>query len=147
MIHAEHRYTLPVAPATAFAYLSNPGNDAEWQSSCSESELLGPSPEVGCEYRIVFNFMSRKMNFLSKITERNPDTNFAFASVEGSFRYEGRYTFTPIEGGVEVHWQFSADPGKFFGILPSSLIRKVLVSQIQKDVITLRKYFAKVQAA
>jgi carbon monoxide dehydrogenase subunit G len=147
MIHVEHRYTLAVEPAVAFAYLSNPAHDAEWQSTCSAAELLGPAPEPGCRYRIVFNFMGRKMNFLSTITERKPDSEYAFRVVEGAFHYEGRYSFRPVDEGVEVHWQFAAEPGKFFGILPTTLIRKVLISQVEKDVLTLRKHFARLQAA
>jgi hypothetical protein len=147
MIHADHRYTLPVSPAEAFAYLANPANDAEWQSSCDRAELLGPVPEPGCRYRIVFNFLGRKMNFLAHITERQPDSEYAFAVIEGSFHYEGRYSFKPVDGGVEVHWQFAAEPGKFFGILPTTLIRKVLISQVEKDVLTLRRHFAALQPA
>ena len=146
MIHADYRYTLPVSPSAAFDYLANPANDAQWQSSCSQAELLGPAPEVGCRYRIVFNFLSRKMNFTGEISERILDQEYGFKVVDGAFYYEGRYSFRPVEEGVEVHWQFAAEPGKFFGILPASLIRKVLISQVEKDVVTLRKHFAALEA-
>lgn len=147
MIHADYRYALPVSPAEAFDYMANPAHDAEWQGSCIAAELLGPVPEVGCRYTITFNFLSRRMHFVGEITEQVPDREYAFKVIEGSFYYEGRYTFEPAEDGVEVHWQFAAEPGRFFGILPASLLRKVLISQVEKDVVTLRRYFSSLQAA
>jgi hypothetical protein len=139
MIHADYIYTLPVSPAVAFSYLSNPGNDAEWQASCVSAELLGPVPKVGCRYNIVFSFLGRKMQFVGEITKLEADHDYAFKVIDGSFYYEGRYTLRPHPVGTEVHWQFAADPGKFFGILPASLLRKVLISQIEKDAVTLAR--------
>ncbi len=141
MIHADYTYTLPVPPAVAFPYLSNPGNDAEWQSSCIAAELLGPAPEVGCRYNITFSFLGRKMQFTGEITTLEADHDYAFKVIEGSFHYDGRYTLRPHPDGSEVYWQFSAEPGNFFGILPASLLRKVLISQIEKDAITLARKF------
>ena len=143
MIYAEHRYHLDVPPEVAFEYLSNPGNDAEWQGSCRESELLQAEPVVGGRYRIVFSFMGRRAEFVGEITERKPHSDYAFKVAEGPFPDEGRYSFTPAAGGgVDVHWQFWVTPARFFGIVPDVLLRKVLVSQVEKDVVGLRKRFA-----
>lgn len=137
MIRAEYTYTLPAPPHVVFPYMANPVNDMEWQNSCTEAALLGPEPVVGCRYTIVFSFLGRKMQFLGEITDRVPEREFAFKVIEGSFHYEGRYSFRPHPDGTEVHWVFDAEPGKFFGILPVSLVRKLLISQVQKDVATL----------
>ena len=143
MIHAEYRYHLDVPPKTAFEYLCNPANDQEWQASCLESVLLQDELAAGSRYRIVFSFMGRRMNFVCEITECKPHSEYAFKVVEGSFHYEGRYSFAPAaDGGVDVHWQFWAQPARFFGIVPDVLLRKVLVSQVEKDVVGLRKRFA-----
>ena len=137
MIHAEHRFLLPVARGAAFAYLSDPANDIEWQASCVAVRLEGAMPSVGCQYQITFRFLGRKMEFTCAITAFEPDQHYAFKVVEGSFHYEGSYTLQTHAQGTEVHWQFAAEPGKFFGILPASLLRKVLISQIEKDALTL----------
>lgn len=139
MIHADYTYTLPVPPAEAFAYLSHPANDSQWQSSCVSVELLGPAPMVGCRYNIVFSFLGRKMKFTSEIIVSEPDREYAFKVIEGSFYYEGRYRLRPHGDGTEVHWQFDAEPGTFFGILPAALLRKVLISQVEKDSATLAR--------
>lgn len=137
MIHAEYTYTLPATPAQVFAYVSNPARDSEWQASCVSAELLGAEPAVGCRYNIVFNFLGRKMHFIGEIVRREPYSECAFKVIEGSFHYEGSYSLRPVADGTEVHWKFAAEPGKFFGILPTSVLRKVLVSQIEKDSVTL----------
>jgi carbon monoxide dehydrogenase subunit G len=139
MIYADHIFTLPVPPAEAFAYLSNPANDAQWQSSCVSAELLDPVPVVGCRYSIVFSFLGRKMKFTSEITVFEPDRECAFKAVAGSFFYEGRYSLRPHADGTEVHWRFAAEPGSFFGILSTALLRKVLISQVEKDSAVLAR--------
>jgi uncharacterized protein YndB with AHSA1/START domain len=143
-IHAEHRYHLDTPPETAFAYLSDPSHDAEWQGSCVEAQLIDAAPvAVGTRYRILFSFMGRKTPFVGRVTELSPHTEYAFESVEGPFAYHGRYSFRPAaEGGVDVHWQFWTEPGRFFGLIPATLLRKVLVTQVEKDVVGLRKRLA-----
>ncbi|WP_217808626.1 SRPBCC family protein [Derxia lacustris] len=134
MIEARHSYTLPVSPELAFDYLSNPANDAEWQASCDACELLDGAPAVGARYRIDFAFLSRRMKFVAEITALEAPSRYAFRVIDGPFRYEGEYRLAPHADGVAVDWRFAADPGRFFGILPASLLRKVLVSQVEKDV-------------
>ncbi len=147
MINADYTFTLPADPSQVFAYLSNPANDSEWQSACVSAELLGPAPAVGCRYNIVFSLLGRKMNFVSEITLHEPDREYAFKVIEGSFYYEGRYRFRPHADGTEVHWQFGAEPGSFFGILPAALLRKVLISQVEKDSVTLARLLKAPDAA
>lgn len=142
MIRSEFTYTLPAPPELVFPYMANPANDVEWQNSCTEARLLGDAPVVGCRYAIVFSFLGRKMQFVGEITELVPEREFAFKVVEGSFHYEGRYSFRPHPQGTEVHWVFDAEPGKFFGILPASLLRKLLINQVKNDVAILLKQAA-----
>jgi uncharacterized membrane protein len=139
MIFAEYFFHLPISPSVAFSYLANPENDPHWQSSCVSAKLSGATVQVGGGYHIVFNFLGRKMEFECEVTQVQPDSEYAFKVLKGSFHYEGRYSFSPHANGTQVHWQFSAEPGKFFGILPASLLRKVLISQIEKDTVTLAK--------
>jgi hypothetical protein len=147
MIHAEYRYPLDVPPDVAFDWLANPAHDADWQGSCLEAELLAAEPVVGARYRIAFSFMGRRTAFVGEITEREPDREYAFRVAEGPFHYEGRYSLRPAEGGgTAVHWQFWAQPAGFFGIVPATLLRKVLVSQVEKDVIGLRRRLAALPA-
>ena len=38
----------------------------------------------------------------------------------------------PRARGTHVYWRFDADPKGFFGIVPATLLRKVLVTQVEK---------------
>ncbi len=142
MIHADYTTIVPHPPARLYAYLSNPANERHWQSSCVDAELLGALPAPGCRYRIVFSFLGRRMPFTGEITHLEPEREYAFRVVEGPFHYEGRYSLRPHPDGTELHWQFAAEPGKFFGVVPVSLVRKVLLSQVEKDLANLAHLLA-----
>jgi len=144
-LHAEHRYHLDVAPEVAFDYLCDPAHDAQWQAACVEAARLDPGAALAVDsrYRIVFSFMGRHAAFVSRVTELAPPAEYAFESVEGPFPYRGRYSFRAApQGGVDVHWQFWAEPGRYFGIVPATLLRKAMVHQVEKDVVGLRKRFS-----
>lgn len=140
MIEAEYTFDLPVPKDVVFAFISDPRNDMHWQSSCDGVELVDLAPSVGCRYRILFNFLGRKMHFLAEITEYEVPTQYSFRVMEGPFIYKGRYALSECEGGTRVKWQFSAEPGKFFGVIPAVLLRKVLIAQVQRDVQSMRQY-------
>lgn len=133
MIRAEYSCTLNVPRTLLFDYLSNPANDLYWQASCVEARLLEDSTAVGSRYAIVFSFLGRRMNFVCQITCVEAPARYGFKVLDGSFKYEGLYRFEEADGGTRLHWQFDVEPGKFFGIVPVSLLKKVLVSQIEKD--------------
>jgi uncharacterized protein YndB with AHSA1/START domain len=142
MIRAEYDFHLPVPPAQAFAYMCYPANDPAWQGSCVTAELRDVEPGNACRYTIVFSFLGRKMSFQAEIVEYDPPSRYAFRVQEGPFHYDGQYLFEPESQGTHVYWRFDADPKGFFGIVPASLLRKVLVTQVQKDVVTLSKILA-----
>jgi uncharacterized protein len=145
MIETQYEFLLPVSPRQAFDYISNPGHDAVWQASCQTAERVdgesaaGPEGGLGCRYHIVFSLLGRRMAFVCEVTEHDPGKAYAFQVVEGPFRYQGRYVFSADESGCKVFWHFAADPGKFFGLLPAALLRKVVLSQFEGDVKTLRQ--------
>jgi carbon monoxide dehydrogenase subunit G len=142
MIEASFDFLLPVPPEQAFDYLAEPANDPAWQAACQSAELLDSPCRVGSRYRIVFSLLGRNMQFQCEVTERERASVHAFRAVEGSFTYRGRYRFEAHAQGTRVHWHFAAEPGSFFGLLPASLLRKVLLSQIERDTEALARRWA-----
>lgn len=145
MIEATHTFELPVPVDTAFAFIADPRNDSQWQSACDGVDLvdalpLSAVPTVGSRYRICFNFLSRKMNFVGEITESTAPNCYAFQVVEGPFIYSGQYQLSPHGDGTRVQWTFRADPGRFFGVIPAVLLRKVLLAQVERDVRAMRQH-------
>ncbi|PVZ16367.1 MULTISPECIES: SRPBCC family protein [unclassified Pseudomonas] len=138
MIRAEYQRTLALPRASVFAYLSDPSNDLLWQGSCVEASLLDGSTAPGARYRIKFSFLGKKMDFDCRILASEPCQHYSFEVLEGPFKYVGQYRFADTaQGHTDLHWQFDVEPGRFFGILPVSLLRKVLISQVEKDLANL----------
>jgi uncharacterized protein YndB with AHSA1/START domain len=134
MIRAEHRFVLPVPPAEAFALLSDPAREGEWQSACVGTRLLNGEARTGCRYEITFQLVGKTMPFTAEITAFEPGARSEFTSIDGPFGYVGGYRYTEVEGGkTSVHWRFDVEPGDYFGITPLPLVRKLLVAQVKRD--------------
>lgn len=134
MIKAEYAFDLPVPPKEAFAVLSDPARDPEWQGACTRTELLEGPARAGGRYEITFQMVGRKLDFLCEIDAYEPGVRSRFHVVEGPFGYVGNYEYTEREDGTTgIHWTFDVDPGDYFGIMPKSLVKKMLISQVKKD--------------
>lgn len=134
LIEAEHRFTLPVAPQEAFAVLSDPAKDPDWQTACVGTRLLDGDAHEGGRYEITFAMVGRRMTFTVEIVAYEPGVRSHFKVLDGPFSYTGGYEYSPLEdGGTAVHWTFRVDPGNYFGILPLSLVKKLLITQVKKD--------------
>ena len=134
LIDAEHRFTLPVPPKEAFEVLSDPARDPEWQTACVGTRLLDGEAREGGRYEITFALIGKRMTFTVEILAYEPGIRSEFKALEGPFTYVGRYDYTERpDGGTDVHWNFRVDPGDYFGIVPLSLVKKLLVSQVKKD--------------
>lgn len=140
MINVEYNFTVNAPPEQVFAFISNPENEPQWQKSCVEAKLESPGAvQKGSNVRMVFNFLTRKMEYLVTIIELVPSERFAFQTASGPLFYEGRYSFSPHNGGTQVNFQFGAEPKSFFGIIPVSLIRKAYIKELERSVKKLKE--------
>ncbi|MFZ3558351.1 SRPBCC family protein [Streptomyces sp. BH055] len=134
MIRAEHTFDLPVPPGEAFARLSDPARDPEWQAACVATRLLDGPARAGGRYEITFQLIGKRMTFTVEISEYEPGLRSRFHVLDGPFHYVGTYAYTEHpDGTTGVHWTFDVDPGDYFGAMPQSLVKKLLVSQVKKD--------------
>ncbi|MER7773420.1 SRPBCC family protein [Streptomyces sp. NPDC096191] len=133
-LRAEYAFDLPVTPKEAFDWLSDPARDPEWQSACVDTRLLDGAAAKGCRYEITFQLIGKKMTFTVEIDAYEPGRRSRFHVVDGPFGYTGTYDYTEhADGTTGVRWTFDVEPGDYFGVMPKSLLRKVLVSQVKKD--------------
>ncbi len=140
MIKVEQSYLLPMPIEVVFAYISDARNELHWQSSCKKVETVSPSNTgVGTRYRIYFEFLGREMEFEVEVTALVVPHHYAYNTLSGPMYYEGEYRFTPIGNGTQIDWTFAAEPGGFFGILPRTLLKKVLSKQVETDIGRLRQ--------
>jgi carbon monoxide dehydrogenase subunit G len=139
MIIVEQQHQLNVSQEQVFEYLSQPENDSEWQAACKEVRRDPGTVGVGCRYAIWFSFLGREMVFENEIVEFQPYKRFAYRTLSGPIHFRGQYRFEAVETGTRIHWAFEADPGRFFGILPQSVLKKVLAKQVHSDLLRLEK--------
>ncbi|MFN7835459.1 MAG: SRPBCC family protein [Burkholderiaceae bacterium] len=140
MLTAEYRFELPCTAERAFERLSDPLFDKVWQHACVDCRI---DPADARQYFIEFNFLGKKMSFHCRIEEKTAPTRYCFKTLDGPFKYEGRYAIEALGDAADrrctVLWTFQVEPGGFFGIVPAVILKKTLVSQYQKDVETLTR--------
>lgn len=136
MIKVEYSYLVANPADFVFAYIANPINDQYWQESCHGVELeeSGEAVGEGTRYRIQFQFLGREMPFTAVVSEYEPHQRYAYETLSGPMQYRGRYHFTRIGNGTQIDWTFEAEPGGFFGIVPRTLLKKVLAKQVEGDI-------------
>ncbi|KAA0929825.1 MULTISPECIES: SRPBCC family protein [Streptomyces] len=133
-VKAEYAFGLPVPPKEAFALISDPAQDPVWQAACVDVQLLDGEPRPGARYEITFQLIGKRMQFTVEIDEFEPGLRSRFHTLDGPFHYVGTYVYAENEDGTTtVHWTFEVEPGDYFGIMPKSLLRKVLVNSVKKD--------------
>ncbi len=136
----EKSYRVPVPPAVFMGFIANPANDLRWQSSCDrvQPDQPGQSCRTGSTYRIWFAFFGKKMEFQMRCDQRQERT-FSYTTVKGPVSFSGHYQLQPGEGdATDVTWSFRVIPGRFFGVVPRSLLKKALCKQIDNDIARLQ---------
>ncbi|MER8010326.1 MULTISPECIES: SRPBCC family protein [unclassified Streptomyces] len=133
-VTAEYAFHLPVTPKEAFELISDPAQDPVWQAACVDVKLLNGEPRPGGRYEITFQLIGKRMEFTVEIDEFVPGRRSTFHTLDGPFGYVGTYDYAEnTDGTTTVHWTFEVEPGDYFGIMPKSLLRKVLVNSVKKD--------------
>lgn len=136
MIKVEYSYLVNSPVEFVFAYIGNPLNDQYWQASCRSVELDEPA-EVICEgtrYHIKFQFLGRDMSFMAVVTNYEPGRYYAYETLSGPMQYKGSYRFTRIGHSTQIDWTFEAETAGIFGIIPRTLLKKVLAKQVEGDI-------------
>lgn len=142
-------YEIEGSMMEVFNFLANPENDALWQSSCDTVALDEPDKQVaaGSQYTIGFSFLSRRMHFQAEVTDCLFGERYGYRSLNGPMSYEGGYRFTERDNSVFIEWFFRAVPGKFFGIIPQSLIKKTMIKKVSEDIERLQQTFRETHLA
>ena len=90
----EQSFTVRSSPAEVFAYMTEPGNLASWQTSKVSVEALsdGP-PRLGYRVKERTRIGLRQWDQVVEFTEFEPGRAFSTHIVEGSMPVDGRWTF------------------------------------------------------
>lgn len=148
MITVVQEYTVNAPVEDVFTYIANPKNDQEWQASCQGVNIAEDAElKAGLNYEIIFKFLGRNMPFQSVITDYDHAKTFGYETLTGPIKFKGRYVFAPCDEGTAVQWTFDAEPGKFFGVVPVGLVRKIFEKQVEADIKRLISILTKQQEA
>ena len=87
-----------------FAWLTNAQNQAKFDKSSLEMQLLTPGPwQTGSQFREVRNLGGRNTEVFSEITELETNRRFAIRSKTGP-GWLGIWDFTPEGNHTRLHW-------------------------------------------
>ncbi len=129
-----------------FDYLSNPANDAQWQSSTEVSEWTSEGPPgVGSTQRSVIKLLGRKIESSLEVTSWDPPQQLGFKVVSGPIPFEGTIKLESQENGTQVTQTVHAEPGGFFKIA-EGLAAKQLQKQVDTDFDALKLVLGEGQA-
>lgn len=115
-------------------------NDTEWIGGISESELTSEGAlGVGSDVRRVASFMGRRIEYVNRIEELDPDTRLVMRSVKSPFPMVVTYAFADVPGGgTSTSVRVQGEPGAVYRMAGPLLQRQVHRS-VSSDLRTLKQ--------
>lgn len=126
-------------PQEVFDFYTNPANNPKWQSGTESAEWVTDGPVgVGSAFRIVTNFLGRKIDAKIEITGWDPPNQFGAKTISGPIPFETGNSYKAQEGGTLMTSVVQAELGGFFK-LAEGLVGKQMEKQFNSDWVTLKK--------
>ena len=139
MYSFEKSITINRSLQDVFDYVTNPANDALWQSGVESSEWASDgSPGVGAINKVVRNFMGRKIESEIELTVWDPPNQMTGKSIGGPIPMEMTQKFEANGNGTLLTLTGQADIGGFFK-LAEGLVGKQVEKQIESDHVALKQ--------
>ena len=132
MIEVRKEYLIDADVAYTYNFISDPENDTRWMSS-----VVGVTMKTTDTYDITMKFFGKKMVF-GILTDTTANKRHEYKTYSGPLSFAGSYDFSPWAHRTKVIWTFKAEPGKFFGLVPTVLLKSALEKQADKDIAALQ---------
>jgi polyketide cyclase/dehydrase/lipid transport protein len=133
--------TLIDAPRPRVArFVMDHRNDTAWIGGIRESQLQGDEPfGVGSLVRRVATFLGRRIEYVNRVEELEPDTRLLMRSVKSPFPMAVTYAFEDgVDGGTRTSVRVQGGtPGSFYRMAEPLLARQVRRS-VTRDLRTLK---------
>jgi uncharacterized protein YndB with AHSA1/START domain len=121
-----------------FAYMTDIGNFAEWNEQAGPSEQTSDGPVgVGATYRGSYDFMGRKMEWTSEITEYEPNRKMTQKVDMGVAVMGMSWLVEPVEGGTKVTIISEGEMGGL-GKLAGPLMDRTMRKQMEGNLARLK---------
>ncbi len=139
MAKLEHSVVINRPVEEVFEFMNNIENEKLYRTDLLESEQTSEgSIGVGTTTREVSQFLGRKIETTSEVTEYIKNKVVASRSTSGPIPFKFRTRFEPVEEGTKVTMEFEGEVGGFFK-MAESLVLKMGMKQIEKDFNTLKE--------
>ena len=139
MLRIEKSIKVNCAPEKAFAFATDFGKAAQWQTGVVEVKPVTEGPlRVGSMYIWVAKMLGQKMETKSEVTVWEPPTRYEYKGVASPFPLTGGYSFQAEGGGTLVTLFGEAEPGGFFK-LAEGMLRGQMDKQLDDNLQALKK--------
>jgi uncharacterized membrane protein len=124
-----------------WAYMADFENMPVWSTGTIEARLTSEGPvRKGSTYVWVGQFLGRRMEVNSEVTEFEPNRKWAYKTISGPFASAALYTLEPVDGGTKVTMIVEGEVGGFFKLaepVMAAMSRRQLESGLAnlKDVL------------
>ena len=114
MIRIQASVTINRPLEEVFRFMTNHQNALQWQSGLLEARVTNDVVGVGKTWVDVVQFLGRRIEVASELTEYEPLRVVGFKSTSGPIPLEGRYAFEPDGAGTKVTFTLQGEAGGFF---------------------------------
>ena len=114
MIRIQASVTMNRPLEEVFRFMTNHQNALQWQSGLLEARVTNDVVGVGKTWVDVVQFLGRRLEIASELTEFEPLRTVGFKSTSGPIPLEGRYAFEPDGAGTKVTFTMQGEVGGFF---------------------------------
>ena len=122
-----------------FQFVTNVTNQPKWQSSAVENTQLTPGPmAVGVTIQHVGKWLGRRYVGTGQVTEFEPNSRWAYKTLDGPYQLEMHYHFEPAPSGTRLTMVADGEDSGFFR-LPAPLLRFFAQRVLQGDLDRLKK--------
>ena len=114
MIRIQASVTVNHPLEEVFRFMTNNQNALQWQSGLLEARVTNDIVGVGKTWVDVVQFLGRRIEVASELTEYEPLRRVGFRSTSGPIPLEGRYSYEPDGAGTKVTFTMQGEAGGFF---------------------------------
>jgi uncharacterized protein YndB with AHSA1/START domain len=127
-------------PAEVFAYITDPGKLATWQTNTVSAEVEGGGPlRLGSRLREVHSAPGGKqLESLVEVSEFEPDSRFGLQMLEGKLLVHGLMTLAPAGSGTRMAFRAYGQPTGVLKLL-KPILRSTLKRQFAAHCATLKQ--------
>jgi uncharacterized membrane protein len=129
MIRIQANVTINRPIDEVFRFMTNHQNALRWQSGLLEARVTNDVVGVGKTWVDVVQFLGRRLEIASELTEFEPLRTVGFKSTSGPIPLEGRYAFEPGGAGTKVTFTLQGEAGGFF-----KLAEPIVARSTQRDI-------------